>query len=138
MTPKRQVQKMLDKLSKPHWMPVPINRYLTNPEGKDGIFNLYWALQGRPAGQAPGDLAKGANHWKLASHIAAIRTPGGTIGESVVVLSSKEFWSEYVKPNHLLFTKCVPLSEWQRTLDTDKFDLEPVCMKSYLKSLKKA
>lgn len=138
MTPKRQVQKMLDKLNKPHWMPVPVDRYLTNPEGKCGTFNIYWALQGRPAGQAKGDLAKGINHWKLASHIASTRTPCGPIEDTAVVLTSQEFWTDFVKLNPRLFTKYVPISEWQRTLTSDRFDLQPVCVKAYLKSLKEA
>ena len=58
--------------------------------------------------------------------------------ETVVVLNAEEFWYQVIKVKPQMFTKYVPLSEWQRVLTSVKFDIGPVDVTKFASTLKKA
>lgn len=130
MTPKQQVKQFLKKLKTPYWTPLPTSRYLTNWQGQVANFNLYYVLRGRPSTSQPGDIARNIGYWNCAKAVNETETAFGPVGDTVVVLTPEEFWLQVVKVQPTLFTKFLPLKDWQRLMNESAHDGVPAAIRS--------
>lgn len=128
MTPKQQVKQLLKKLKSPYWAPYPTSKYLTNWHGNVAIFNMYYVLRGRPSSQQIGDIQRNIGYWNCAKAISDTQTPFGPIGDTVVVLSPEEFWQQVIKVQPTMFTKFLPLKDWQRLMNEEMQDSAPAAI----------
>mgnify|MGYP003617902163 FL=1 len=125
MTPKQQVKQLIKKLKTPYWTPLPTSRYLTNWQGNIAYFNLYYVLRGRPSSSHAGDIARNIDYWRCSKAVNKIETPFGQLSDSVVVLTPEEFWHQVIKVHPTLFTRLLPLKDWQRLTNEATFDSKP-------------
>ena len=128
MTPKQQVKKFLKKLESPYWTPYPTSMYLTNWQGNIPTFNMYYVLRGRPSRSQPGDVERNMGYWKCAKAIVETAAISGSIGDTVVVLSPSDFWSTIIKIHPTVFTKFLPLADWQRLMNENVQDSQPAAI----------
>jgi hypothetical protein len=131
MTPKQQVKNFLKKLKNPYWTPYPTSKYLVKWQGNVAAFNIYYVLCGRPSSQAQGDINKNIKYWRCANAVVNIITPGGLIGDTVLVLPPSEFWLKVIKVNPVKFSGFVALSDWQRLMNEEAQDSSPAVIKSH-------
>ena len=86
-------------------------------------FNMYYVLCGRPSSFQKGDLALHLNYWEFAKIITETSTVDGPYRDTLVVLSSNDFWRNVIKtqPTHL--TKYASLKDWQRLMGSETHDV---------------
>ena len=128
MTPKQQVKQLLKKLKTPYWTPYPTSKYLTNWHGNVATFSMYYVLRGRPSSSLAGDIQRNIGYWNCAKTIIDTPTPFGPIGDTVVVLSPEEFWQQVIKAQPTIFTKFVPLKDWQRLMNEEMPNSTPAAI----------
>ncbi len=128
MTPKQQVKQLLKKLKTPYWTPLATPKYLTNWQGNVANFNLYYVLRGRPSSHHAGDIARNFAYWQCAKAVNETETAFGPVGDTVVVLTPEEFWHQVIKVQPNLFTKFLPLTDWQRLMNEDAHDSVPAAI----------
>ena len=130
MTPKEQVSQFLKQLKKPYWTPYPTSRYIKDWHNKIALFNMYYVLRGRATTTKSEDLQFNVGYFRCAKAIVSIPTVCGPIGDTVVVLSPPEFWLQVVKVNPSMFTKFLPLADWERLMNERKRNSEPANINS--------
>ena len=129
MTAQEQVTALLSKLSQPYWCPFPTHQYLTDWHNHVATFNMYYMLRGQPLTHNPGDINRNRSFWDLATTVCRTTTKHGEIGDTVVVLTAPEFYQQAVKVQPRLFSRHLPVTEWERLLCSTKRGIEPANLK---------
>ncbi len=107
------ISKLIEKLSKPHWMPSDPRILVSNltPE-HIGQLNLMWVMLGR-INITANFFKDNLDLWATAGNIAAEPIQGATVRDFATLYNEAEFY-DFLQKNQRPFTNHLPLQEWRK------------------------